>query len=616
MAKEGLEIDITVKADNAAKEIRKITDALGGIDDKSGVIEQLDARIKKLGADLKTAKTPEQLAKINAELERTKVGLNSIKTGNFTSGLNGATKSIQGTNTALVNFGRVIQDAPFGIIGIANNIDPLISSFQNLKKETGSTGGALKALASGLAGPAGIAIAVSAVTSVLVAFGPQIAEFLGFTKDSGEAAKAAAKGFNDAATSVANEAAQVEKLVAVINSETTSRRQKESALSDLNRISSVYFDGLKVENGIVQGLEPAYKAYVASLLNVARAKAAQTKISELYTKRLELESKIVGTTLTSALNKVASANDKINKSFKSQKEVGLIGPGLTKDENAALGANIQITELDKQIAKLAASTIPAFDNQSKTAKATTDKLTESVEKQRKALDELYAPQGPSQKTTILIGREELAQQNFLIRTVLSGIGEIPPATAEAGASLLSIVAKQQESLQKIKEATEQQLAEDSLAAKAQNAVTAFNLLTPAVDQAFNAIANGENAFEAVQQALKRLLIDLAKAAALSLILSAITGGAAGAGFNGAKGFLGIFKGLLGFKASGGGVDSNSSYLVGENGPELFIPGANGAIVNNNALRGAGGGSLMARVSGNDLLFILNKAGNNRSVNFG
>lgn len=120
MAKEGLEIDITVKGDQAAKQI----------------------------AGLSTS-------------------LNKLNT------------SVKGTNTTLTNFGRVIQDAPFGILGIANNIDPLISSFQNLKKETGSTGGALKALVSGLAGPAGIAIAVSAVTSLLIAFGPKISKAFG-----------------------------------------------------------------------------------------------------------------------------------------------------------------------------------------------------------------------------------------------------------------------------------------------------------------------------------------------------------------------------------------------------------------------------------------------------
>ena len=69
--------------------------------------------------------------------------------------------------TALSNFSRVVQDAPFGIIGIANNIDPLLASFQRLKVETGSTKGAFQALASSLAGAGGLALAVSAATSIL-----------------------------------------------------------------------------------------------------------------------------------------------------------------------------------------------------------------------------------------------------------------------------------------------------------------------------------------------------------------------------------------------------------------------------------------------------------------
>jgi hypothetical protein len=70
-------------------------------------------------------------------------------------------------NTALTNFSRIVQDAPFGIIGISNNIDPLIGSFQALKAETGSTSGAFKALAGSLLGGGGIALAVSLVTSAL-----------------------------------------------------------------------------------------------------------------------------------------------------------------------------------------------------------------------------------------------------------------------------------------------------------------------------------------------------------------------------------------------------------------------------------------------------------------
>jgi hypothetical protein len=574
MAKEGLEIDITVKADGAAQQINAVSKSL--------------------------------------------VGLNT---------------STKGANIALTNFGRVIQDAPFGILGIANNIDPLISSFQNLKKETGSTGGALKALVSGLTGPAGIAIAVSAITSAFIAFGPEIASFLGLSQDAGDAAKAAAKNFNDAATSVSNEAAQVEKLVAVLRNETTSRREKQAAITELNRISSVYFDGLKLEGNIVQGLDPAYKAYVASLLNVARAKAAQNKISELYTKRLELEAKIIGSVLTSALDKVAASNAKIDKAFKNQQQVGFVALGLTKDENAAFAANNQIVELDRQISKLAASTIPAFDNQSKNATASTQKFGETSKTAAASLADLadtfqssikaYNP--ATEGLTKLITKEEAYiqaikdRQNALIaaenaRKLLDAQQNVNPATS-ASQSLIDSLGKKAKP-QITLENTSASLTE--IQEKLANVQVAFGLVGGAIDQAFNALANGESPVEALKQSLKQLLVQLAKAAVFALILSAISGGAAGAAGS-AGSFLNIFKSLLGFgggKASGGGMAGGRGYLVGENGPEMFVPGANGAMVNNNALRGAGGGAVSFEIRGDVLFGLLRKNGQNRYANFG
>jgi hypothetical protein len=51
-------------------------------------------------------------------------------------------------------------------------------------------------------------------------------------------------------------------------------------------------------------------------------------------------------------------------------------------------------------------------------------------------------------------------------------------------------------------------------------------------------------------------------------------------------FGGIFGGIFGGgRASGGPVSAGSAYMVGEQGPELFVPGASGRIVPN----GAGGG---------------------------
>lgn len=54
----------------------------------------------------------------------------------------------------------------------------------------------------------------------------------------------------------------------------------------------------------------------------------------------------------------------------------------------------------------------------------------------------------------------------------------------------------------------------------------------------------------------------------------------------------VLKGNPGFSwipglASGGPVTANSPYIVGEQGPELFVPGASGSIVPNHALGGGG-----------------------------
>jgi len=98
----------------------------------------------------------------------------------------------QATST-LTNFSRVVQDAPFGLIGIANNIDPLVTSFNQLKTTTGSTGGALKALIGQLAGPAGIALAISTTTSLLIAFGDRLFSSGGAAKELAEQSKKVAE---------------------------------------------------------------------------------------------------------------------------------------------------------------------------------------------------------------------------------------------------------------------------------------------------------------------------------------------------------------------------------------------------------------------------------------
>jgi hypothetical protein len=48
--------------------------------------------------------------------------------------------------------------------------------------------------------------------------------------------------------------------------------------------------------------------------------------------------------------------------------------------------------------------------------------------------------------------------------------------------------------------------------------------------------------------------------------------------------------LAGFRAEGGPVNAGSPYVVGEKGPELFVPSSSGSIVPNGAMGSSGGGS--------------------------
>jgi phage-related minor tail protein len=68
-------------------------------------------------------------------------------------------------------------------------------------------------------------------------------------------------------------------------------------------------------------------------------------------------------------------------------------------------------------------------------------------------------------------------------------------------------------------------------------------------------------------------------------------GDVGTGFNFDAGAMLNFGG---FKAKGGPVSSGQTYMVGERGPELFVPGRSGTIVANDKM-GGGGVSVVVNV---------------------
>jgi hypothetical protein len=109
-------------------------------------------------------------------------------------------------------------------------------------------------------------------------------------------------------------------------------------------------------------------------------------------------------------------------------------------------------------------------------------------------------------------------------------------------------------------------------------------------QAGEMIASGfEDAIfsgEKLSKVLKQLGLDLVRLVFQNVVTAPLASG------------VGNFINKALFRADGGPVSSGSPYIVGERGPELFVPGASGSIVPNDAMRSGGGGGPSVNITYN------------------
>jgi lambda family phage tail tape measure protein len=111
---------------------------------------------------------------------------------------------------------------------------------------------------------------------------------------------------------------------------------------------------------------------------------------------------------------------------------------------------------------------------------------------------------------------------------------------------------------------------------AQAETTLVNAFSSAEDALVEFVQTGEFNFSKLVDSILADLTRLLARQALFALLNAFTGGAGGS----AAGLLGGLFG--GARAEGGPVSPGKSYLVGENGPEIFQPSVGGTIVPNGA----------------------------------
>jgi hypothetical protein len=262
-------IEIEIGGDNSDLQ-RKIAEA-----------EILLKRLRKdVAVELKAGNI-DLAEKMTVEVNKAKESLKGLQAQytNTTKSTNVLSKSTANGSNALMQFSRIAQDAPFGIMGIGNNITATAESFSYLSKSAGGTGNALKAVASSMMGTGGILLAVSLVTSALT-YMSQNGITMGdvFDRLSGKA-----KDFAEININKAFELDEVVKATQNIQSLTTQVQLAKDGFIDKKDVVEEYNKTVGRTMGVVKDLDGVEQMLVkngAAYIQMTLLKAAANMAAE------------------------------------------------------------------------------------------------------------------------------------------------------------------------------------------------------------------------------------------------------------------------------------------------------------------------------------------------
>lgn len=196
----------------------------------------------------------------------------------------GATKKVANGGNALMQFSRIVQDAPYGIIGIGNNITEAVGSFSQLQKSAGSTGGALKALAGSIVGSGGVLLAVSLLTTALTYMSQNnlsVGDVLDKLSGNFDNVKKSIQDVNNEAQKNAGaEIANIKALVDIAKNDVNTRKERLAAVEKLQSEYPAYFGNLTKEQILNGNVETTLKAVTFALIQKSKAQIIATKIAE------------------------------------------------------------------------------------------------------------------------------------------------------------------------------------------------------------------------------------------------------------------------------------------------------------------------------------------------
>ena len=528
-----------------------------------------------------TSKLKTQLAGVNAKAQGLSGGVSKLG------------KNTANAVPAMTSFSQVIQDAPFGIVGVSNNITQLTTQFGYLKKSTGSSSAALKSMLGTLSGPGGILLAVSAVTSLLVVFGD---ELLSLTNSSNKLAEATKEYLGEAKSEVL----ALNQLVSIAKDENNTKKVRQKAVDKINDKYGEYLGNLDLEKLKTEEV-------AKSVDNLSKALILKAKVAGVS----DLISEKTANIAEDLINLDLERNSLIERQAKLQKKLADSESGRER-----------------------------FMNQ-RTLNSVNDSLAKTntkIQDLTKSSDEAIAPLLKLQKTlkeTLFKTEPEPVNNDKTkkgvrktVSTLKVAVAEIHPLTTEINSQLVDAVPSWQPQLDKQKlelQRMKEQLEAFSNTAKAIIKGGINNTFAGMAESIGSAFANGENAAKAggaaVLGAIGNTLVQygklvLATGVASEAFKEAITnpfGGGVGAIIAGSA-LIAAGAAVKGFAAkqasSTSSSNTNTTNVSGSTGQSSFSGGNSSFSGSSNSLQ-----NVVFEIQGTKLVGVLsNTLNRNRSLN--
>jgi tetratricopeptide (TPR) repeat protein len=437
---------------------------------------------------------------------------------------------------ALINLGRVVQDAPFGFLGIANNLNPLLESFQRTGQAAGGFGAGLKAVGKSLLGAGGIGLALSAVSSALILFGDSI---FGSSKKVNESEESL-KRYKESIDQVTDSLAQLKSEVSSLNQLGTINIK----IAGLPEVLDLQAQSIAATE-FVQDVQAAYNDLIenitrinndATLSDEDRAEALKENAKAIRQTEKELRGALRAENIAQrsiTLQKIKDAKEDAKKQLELQKD--FVNKTIARGKELA-----RFFEGRREVPFFS-----IFDTKSQQF----DKAFKFINEVETGVDDIA-----KSKFQVPLNIEPIfkIEKADIVKQFREAVKEIQKTVSEGSTGLQDLKLQMPVEIQVKLKNQEQAIAEanklqDAYLKIGQNIQSA---ITPAINGIIDAVSSGEGVLRSfangIANIFKNLLAKLIAIAAAAAAISLISGGASGGGL----GFLGAFKKLLGGGISG------------------------------------------------------------------